>query len=108
MKPNLTDDGTTVTLDVHGADIIEAESMIMTTARLAAFHGRATLRVIHGSSTSDRLYRNRTIKHVLENLLEANRIPNVAGFVQMDGVTIMSLNASGRRSPVKITLFDIR
>lgn len=104
----LQDDGSTVTLDVHGAIVSEAESTIVTTARLAASSGRSTLRVIHGSSTSDGPYRTRTIKHALEELLNMNRIPNVAGFVQMDGITIMNLRTSEKSNPRKLTLFDVR
>ena len=104
----LQDDGTTVTLDVHGASVSEAENVIRTTTRIAAARGRSSLRVIHGASTSGGSYRNKTIKNVLEELLNRGSIPNVTDHIQMDGVTLISLRASGKRDSRKISLFDVR
>ncbi len=60
--PTLLDDGRRITLDLHGATVDEAERLIRRTARLAAERGRSQLTVVHGTSSSSRLYRNRTIR----------------------------------------------
>ncbi len=104
--PRLTDDGQTVTLDLHGATVADAEAMIRRAARLAADRGRSRLTVIHGTSTSSRLDRNRTIKHVLYDLLDAGALPDVTSDFRGDGSTALGLDA-GRPNPQRLTLADV-
>jgi hypothetical protein len=108
VKRLLHDDGSTVTLDLHGLGVSDAEVCLRKTVVAAAARGRGTLRVIHGSSTSDPVYRNRTIKHMLEELLASRALPDVGDSYAGDDITILSLRrgASVDRRPIQST--DIR
>lgn len=66
----LHDNGQTVTLDLHGASILDAPRFILKTIRLAAQSGRKLVWLIHGSSTSSGTYRNKSIKHVLYDMID--------------------------------------
>ena len=105
--PRLTDDGATVTLDLHGARVDEALTLVRRTVTLAAARGRTSLRVVHGSSTSDALARNRTIKHALHALLD-DGLAGVHDAFRAEGFTLLSLSLGGRRDPTPITLRDVR
>jgi len=107
--PTLTDDGRAVVLDLHGARVDEAESMIRSAARLAAGRGRSTLRVVHGASTSDALDRNRTIKHALYALLDGGQLRSwVSSIVRGEGYTLLGLAAGSTRDPRPLQLRDVR
>jgi hypothetical protein len=107
MPIRLDDDGTRVTLDLHGASVEQGLALVRTTARLAAARGRASLCVIHGSSTSDPLARNRSIKHALQDLLETGGLPGVTGALHQGGSTLLSLPLGGRADPRRLTLRDV-
>ena len=106
-QPRLTDDGTTVELDVHGAYVDEAINLVRRVALLASERGRSTLRVVHGSSTSDPLALNRPIKPVLRDPLP-DRIPVVASLLVMEVVTFLRLHSDSPHVPTPLTLFDFR
>ncbi|MEM1043894.1 MAG: Smr/MutS family protein [Bacteroidota bacterium] len=106
--PRLDDNGTTVTLDLHGATVDDALGLVLRTAALAARRGRATLRVVHGSSTSDALARNHTIKHALHDLLDDGDLPDAQGDVRFEGETLISLPLASSSSPSPIRLLDVR
>ncbi len=106
-QPRLTDDGAAVELDVHGANVDEAIHLVRRVASLASERGRSTLRVVHGSSTSDPLALNRTIKHVLMGALE-DGIPGVASHYAMEDVTLLNLDSSAHHNPTPLTFFDFR
>ena len=106
-QPRLTDDGTAVELDLHGAYVDEAISLVRRVAALASERGRSTLRVVHGSSTSDPLARNRTIKYVLQDALDSG-IPGVASHYAIEDVTLLSLESGRHHNPTPLTLFDFR
>lgn len=106
-QPSLTDDGTAVELDLHGAYVDEAINLVRRVVSLASERGRSTLRVVHGSSTSDPLARNRTIKHVLLDALDRG-MRGVASHYEMEDVTLLSLDSSSHRNPTPITLLDVR
>lgn len=109
LIPRLSDDGHTVTLDLHGARVEEALALVRRTAALAARRGRATLRVVHGQSTSDALARNRTIKHALSDLLDGDGLAGVViQAVRFDGHALLGLAAAPRRDPTPIRLADVR
>ena len=65
----LDDDGTTVTLDLHGLTIDEALAVTRRTLDLAEARGRATLKVIHGHSTTG-MTGQKTIKTALYDALD--------------------------------------
>ena len=104
-RPSLTDDGRAVTLDLHGARVDEALALVRRTASLAAGRGRATLRVVHGASTShgDR----RTIRAALYALLDDGALDGtVTAAVRFDGAVLLSL-ATARRDPTPLRLADV-
>ena len=106
-RPRIADDGQVVELDLHGAHVDEAVAMIRRVARLASSRGRGTLRVIHGSSTSDPLARNRTIRHALKGLLDSGDLrPWVVDAVPYDGHTVIALNA-GAIDPTRLGQADL-
>ena len=105
--PRLTDDGYTTTLDLHGLDIDRAIETLKRTLSLAHQRGRASLRVVHGSSSSDPAVRNRTIKHALYDLLESDQLPTVTSSFRLDGATLLSLPVSADRDPQVIRLADV-
>ena len=104
----VTDDGQRLTLDLHGLHVGEAEAVIQRAARLAAERGRATLVVVHGASTSSRLYRNRTIKHALADLLDRGALrPDVTDSFSNDGSTLLNLAAGRTADSRPITASDL-
>jgi hypothetical protein len=107
MPLRLHDDGHSVTLDLHGVTVSEAEQLIQRTARLAAARGRGRLTVIHGASTSDRRYRNRTIRHALYDLLDDGALPDVTSELRNEGSCLLGL-AAAAHDPRRLTLADVR
>ena len=105
--PSLHDDGRTVTLDLHGSTVHEAEDLLYTTLREAARRGRGQVTVIHGTSTSDARYRNRTIKHALYDLLDQGVLPAVTGALRQEGRTVLSLDVTATRDPTPLRLRDV-
>lgn len=107
--PRLTDDGRTVTLDLHGATVAEAERLTRAAAREAARRGRATLRIVHGHSTTDRWGEARTIKTMLHALLDDRALaPHVAQSVRAEGHVLLGLAPAPRTVPARLTLADLR
>ncbi len=105
--PRLDDDGRTVTLDVHGATVVEAVRVVRATLREAARRGRARVRVIHGSSTSSALYRNRTIRHALHELLDAGALDCVTSAWRAEDSLLLGLDATAAPDPARLTLRDV-
>lgn len=106
--PRLEDDGRTVTLDVHGATVEEATRVVHAVLREAARRGRARVRVIHGSSTSAVLYRNRTIRHALHDLLDAGAFDaHVTSAWRAEDSLLLSLDATATPDPARLTLRDV-
>lgn len=108
MPARLSDDGREVTLDLHGCTLAEAEALLRRTARLAAARGRTRLVVIHGASTSSRLYRNATIRHALHEMLDRGALaPHVTGSFREEGRCLLALDLAPRTDPRRITLADV-
>ena len=106
--PHISDDGRAVTLDLHGARVDDAERMIRDAVRLAAVRGRDRLTIVHGASTSSALYRNRTVRHTLYDLLDDGALDEwVTDEVRFEGSTLLGLAASGRSDARRITLADL-
>lgn len=106
--PRLHDDGHDVTLDLHGTTVDEAERLIRRTASLAAARGRSRLTVVHGASTSSRLYRNRTIRHALYDLLDRGALPDVTSEFRSEGSCLLGLAATADRDARRLSLSDVR
>ena len=104
--PRLDDDGSTVTLDLHGLTVDEAIDVTYETLRLAQDRGRASLKIIHGSSTSGP--GRRTIKSALYELLESGML--VGGHVHVmkkrSSITL-SLDITASTDPTRIQLLDV-
>lgn len=106
--PQLHDDGHAATLDLHGASVDEAVAMTQRLVRLAAARGRSRLTLVHGTSTSEARYRNRTIKHALYELLESGRLqPFVTSTWRGDGQLILGLDVTQTPDPTPIRLPDL-
>lgn len=107
--PSLHDDGRSVTLDLHGATVDEAIDLTTRTVHEAAQRGRSTLKLIHGSSTSRRRFRNRTIKHALHDLLDDGALGSLvtSAFRTENHVTCSLDVTTGTRDPAPIRLLDV-
>ena len=108
MPAQIRDDGHEVTLDLHGVTVGEAERLICRTAALAAARGRSRLTVVHGTSTSSRLYRNRTIRHALYDLLDSGALPDVTSEFRSEGSCLLGLAAAPDRDERRLALVDVR
>lgn len=92
--PRLDDDGRRVVLDVHGVPVDEALHLVRKVAREASRLGRSTLTVVHGASTSDVRYANRTIKHAVEAEVAAGALPEVVSSWSAGGALLLGLRLS--------------
>ena len=101
--PQLDDDGTIVTLDLHGLSVDEAVDVTYSTLRLAEDRGRNRLKVIHGSSTTQGPH-SRTIKTALHDLIDRGSLASHATDVvrSRDTLTfVLDLTASSDPTPIK-------
>lgn len=102
--PRLSDDGRVVTLDLHGVRVGQAERYILRVVRAAAESGRDRVRLVHGASTSRTDYRNRTIKHLILDMLESGRLePWVADSLPGEGATTLALALGSIPNPRRLT-----
>ncbi len=107
--PRVDDDGQTVTLDLHGASVDEAVDLARRCVREAARRGRHTVKIVHGHSTSSRLYANRTIKTALYDLLDRGVFANAVTHAwRADGHLLLSLDVTATADATPIRLLDIR
>lgn len=104
--PRLTDDGQTVTLDLHGARVDEAERLAMAVVAEAARHGRRTVRLVHGHSTTDGA--RRTIKTALHDLLDdGDFAPYATSHVLGDGHLLLGIAPSPSPASGRLRLADL-
>ena len=106
--PSLTDDGHTVTLDLHGATVDEALHLTRQLIYEADRRGRATVKLIHGSSTSEGRFRNRTIKSALYDALESGQFSDkVTGEWRSKNVLTLSLSLGMNPNGTRLRLLDL-
>ena len=106
--PWLHDDGSTVTLDLHGATVDEAVRLTRRTVQEAARRGRSTVKVIHGASTSRRLAPNRTIKNALYAELDGDAFGvDLTGHWRDEAAVTLSLDLTAARDPRPIRMRDL-
>jgi len=106
-SPHLDDDGTAVTLDLHGATVDEAVDLSLRTVRLAADQGRTRVKLIHGASTT-RQGAYRTIKRALHDLLDDGAFaPHASEGWRAKGHLMLSLSVTTSSDPTPITLRDV-
>lgn len=106
--PQLEDDGSKVTLDLHGLSVDEALDLTYSTLRLAEDRGRNRLKVIHGSSTTQGGQR-RTIKSALHDRLDQGHLASHATEVvrSRDTLTfVLDLTATSNSTPIELR--DVR
>ncbi len=107
-SPSLQDNGKTVTLDLHGTAVDLARDLVLRVVREAARRGRASVKIIHGSSTSSTLHQNRTIKHEIYSLLDAGSLaPYVSSALRQDDVLLLSLSITARATAQRMFLRDV-
>jgi hypothetical protein len=108
-RPRVDDDGRTVTLDLHGAPVERAAELIVRACAVAARRGRATVRVVHGSSTSDPAMLNRTIRHALDDLLDSGALKAwVVESVRGESITLLGLPLGTPPDRRLISLADLQ
>lgn len=106
--PRLHDDGSSVTLDLHGATVDEAVALSHATVRLASRRGRASVKLIHGSSTTRRAPYRRTIKRALRERLEAGAFrPEATEAWRTEDVLVLALSVVPSSDPTPIRLRDV-
>jgi DNA-nicking Smr family endonuclease len=106
--PRLSDDGQTVEIDLHGASVREAESMLHRLFVIAARRGRGTVRIIHGASTSESDTDRPTIRsHLLEMLERGTLSPEVSDWFAFDTSTTVSLATPDRVDARPISIHDV-
>jgi Smr domain len=104
--PTLKDDGQTVTLDLHGASVDEAEGLALRVVAEARRRGRSSVRLIHGSSTSGG--GRQTIKSALRTLLDDGRLGVSPGnAIAGEDTIVISLGHAGQPDPRILTLTDL-
>jgi hypothetical protein len=106
--PSLRDDGRCVVLDLHGARVEEALSLALRVVAAAQSRGRAQVRLIHGSSTTDAYGLRCTIKQVLRQALKEGRFaPYITQALATDTALILSLDITARPDPRKLQLSEL-
>ena len=106
-SPTLQDDGTIVTLDLHGLSVDEALQVTYSTLRLAEDWGRNRLKLIHGSSTT-RGTERRTIKRALHESLDRGSLGTHAHSVLRSQNTLtLVLDLTAASNPSRITLREV-
>jgi hypothetical protein len=104
--PTLDDDGSTVTLDLHGATVDDALDLMWATLRLAEDRGRFQLKIIHGSSTT--APGRRTIKSEVRSLLDGGPLSSRAtNVIRSRNYVVLSLDVTTGSDPTRIRLDDV-
>jgi len=107
-RPSLHDNGQTVVVDLHGLSVAQALELVVEIVRVAGKRGRQSIRFIHGSSTSSRLYDNGTIKHTLSEWLEgAHKRGEIASWVAYGDESLVALPVSNTSDPNTISLLEL-
>lgn len=106
--PRLDDDGQSVTLDLHGAHVADALDLAHALVIEAARRGRSTVRLIHGTSTTD-LGTDRTIKSALYGALDDGAFDrHVTSSFRSEGLLTLGIAPSPSPRAGRIRLIDLR
>ncbi len=107
--PSISDDGSVLELDLHGATVDEALRLARRALKEAGRRGRSSVRLIHGRSTDTSDPFVATIKRALYDELERGAYGDlVTGVIRMDGAMLLSLPVGGRVNPARISMLDIQ
>ena len=107
MIERIRDNGTTVTLDLHGLSVDHALEVFDTAIQLSLERCRSSIKVIHGSSTSSSLYSNRTIKNELASTIEGHWASIVSSVFAMEDSVTIALPVSAPTNQKRITVSDV-
>ena len=103
----VSDNGRSVELDLHGVGVSRAIHLFDAAIKIASRRGRSTIKIIHGSSTSDVSHEASTIKLRLRDQIESGRYDDlIVSRYFSDGHLLLSL-APGGSDPSPISIFDI-
>ncbi|MEO0858600.1 MAG: Smr/MutS family protein [Bacteroidota bacterium] len=94
-----------MTLDLHRVRVGDAESLIRRTVALASARGRASVRIVHGSSTSGGA--RHTIKQVVHALLDDGALAAVTSNFRAQDYALLSLGVGGQPDRRRLTLNDV-
>lgn len=104
------DDGTDVTVDLHGCSVPDAVHIIRRTVQEASVRGRARVVVIHGKSGSGESQTKRTIKEELERMIEGGELASwISGLTQdtAGGRTTLWMPIGPKRNAKSINVRDV-
>ena len=105
--PRLDDDGSRITLDLHGVDVDRAVEMAGAAIIEAARHGRTSLRIVHGASTAERGH-ERTIRGELRDAVQHGDFDrHVTTHLFDDGSMLLGLAPSPRPADGRVRLGDV-
>ncbi len=104
----LEDNGAQVTLDLHGLGVQEALGVARRTLALARERRKATVRIIHGSSTSTGDPARPSIREALHRLLGEPAYRDFAsGAFLREGDMLLLVTAAGARKSPPIRPFEV-
>lgn len=103
----LSDDGSTVTLDLHGAHIEPALRAARRAASLCAARGRHRLVLVHGTSTTRVADPRPTIKRTLHAWLDAGLPQGTTHAERADIHLTLTFDLTSRRDSRRLTLRDV-
>lgn len=106
LMPKVDDDGSMVTVDLHGLTVDEAIDVTYQTVRLAQDRGRASVKLIHGWSTTKP--GRRTIKTALHDLLDEGMLgASATNVIRSRSHIVLSLDLTVSSDPTRINLSDV-
>ncbi|MEO0560309.1 MAG: Smr/MutS family protein [Bacteroidota bacterium] len=95
-------------LDLHGVRVMDAEDLAEAVVREAARRGRSTVRLIHGTSTTDRSLDGWTIKTALHAMLDEGAFePYTTSVFRGDGHLLLGIGAAPQPVAGRLSLRDI-
>jgi len=106
-KPIVRDNGQTVELDLHGAQIQEAIILLRRTLLVSVDRGRSSVKVVHGYSTSINPRKSTSIRDELHALLDEESLPEVVSQYRLAGSTMLILGQAHAQDHRRITMRDI-
>lgn len=103
------DNGTSAVLDLHRTRVDDTARWVNNAVRLCSEYGRTSLKIIHGTSTSETAFRNRTIKHALYDLLDAGTFrTQIHQVLKSDSFAVLIFSNMGTKpKPARINPFDV-
>ncbi|GAB5535687.1 MAG: Smr/MutS family protein [Rubricoccaceae bacterium] len=95
-------------LDLHGARVADAEDLAETVVMEAARRGRSTVRLVHGSSTTEQHADGWTIKTALHAMLDDGVFaPYTTSAFRADGHLLLGIAPARQPVADRLTLRDI-